>query len=133
MPCKKKQTFIILALLRRTCNEWRVHFRGLAHGQHSPEKTSQRRRTIDDTASDFIGPGIEPQTSRADIDVVTITSLKKARGILKQIHENYAQVSHTDTNFPWNSNGFVETRLFGEGHLGCKTVTEGSGSSQSPG
>ena len=37
-----------------------VHLRGLAPGQHSSEKTSQRWRAVDDTASNLIGPGIEP-------------------------------------------------------------------------
>ena len=47
-----------------------THVRGLAPGQHSSEKPSQWWRAIGDTASDFTGPGIEPQILRFDGDVL---------------------------------------------------------------
>ena len=39
---------------------------GLAPGQHSSEKTSQRWRAVGDAVPDLTGPGIEPQTSRRE-------------------------------------------------------------------
>ena len=47
----------------------RAHRRDLAPGQHSSKETSQRRRTVDDTAFKLTGLGIEPPTSSADSDV----------------------------------------------------------------
>ena len=48
-----------------------VHFRGLAPGQHSSEKTSQWWQAIGDTVFDLTGPGIEPQTNRTDSACLT--------------------------------------------------------------
>ena len=47
------------------------HLRGLAPGQHTSAETSQRRRAIDDTASDLIGPRFEPQSSCTDCNTLT--------------------------------------------------------------
>ena len=47
-----------------------VHFRGLAPGQHSSEKMSQRWRVVSDTESNLTGPEIEPKTSRTDSNVL---------------------------------------------------------------
>ena len=43
------QIFIILAYYTEARNEWRVHLRGLARGQHSSEKTWQRWRAVGHT------------------------------------------------------------------------------------
>ena len=48
-----------------------THLRGLAPGQHSPEKTSQRWQAVGDTASDLTDPRIEPQTSYVNNDLFT--------------------------------------------------------------
>ena len=49
-----------------------AHLRGLAPGQHSSEATSKRWRAAGDTVPDLTEPGIEPQPSRADGDVLNI-------------------------------------------------------------
>ena len=45
-----------------------IHLRGLELGQHSSEGMLPLWQAIDDTESDFIGSGIEPQTSLAKTD-----------------------------------------------------------------
>ena len=47
------------------------HIRDLAPVRHSSEETSQRWRAVGDTVFDLTGSEIEPQTSRADSDVLT--------------------------------------------------------------
>ena len=47
-----------------------AHFRGLALGQRTPELTSQRWQAVGDNVSDLTGPGIEPQTSRTDSNLL---------------------------------------------------------------
>ena len=47
-----------------------AHLRGSAPEQHSSEGTSQQWRAAGDTVFDLIGPGIEPQVSGADSDVL---------------------------------------------------------------
>ena len=37
--------FILLAIFRQECEEWRIHLRGVAPGKHSSEKTSKRWRS----------------------------------------------------------------------------------------
>ena len=62
-----KCIFIVLAVLRRTCNEWRDHLRGLAPGQYCCSKeTSQQWRALGDTVSDLTGLGIEPRAPTDD-------------------------------------------------------------------
>ena len=51
------------------CTNHDAHLRGLALGPHSFKETSQRWRTVGDSASDLPGPGIETKTSRVDSDV----------------------------------------------------------------
>ena len=48
-----------------------VHLRGLAPGQYSSEETSQRWRTVRNTAFNLTDLGSEPQTSRAVSDVLS--------------------------------------------------------------
>ena len=45
-----------------------THLRGLAPGQHSSKKRTQRWRVVGDAVSDLTNPGIESQTSRTDSD-----------------------------------------------------------------
>ena len=40
-----------------------IHLHGLVPGQHSSDKTSQRRRAVGDTVFDLTSQGIEPKTS----------------------------------------------------------------------
>ena len=54
-------------------NEWRCPSPRLAPGQHSSEKTSQWRRGVGDTVSDFTGLGIEPKTFHSSSDVFNAT------------------------------------------------------------
>ena len=48
----------------------RIHFRGLAPGQHNSKETWQRYRAVGDTVFDLTGPGIEPKTSSTDSDIL---------------------------------------------------------------
>ena len=48
------------------------HLSGLAPGQHSSEEISQRWRAVGNTVYDLTGPGMEPQTSSADSDVLPL-------------------------------------------------------------
>ena len=45
--------------------------RGSAPGQHCSEETSQRWRTVGDTASDLTDPVFKPHTSRTDRNVLS--------------------------------------------------------------
>ena len=54
------------------CNGWRDPSPRLSVGQHSSEETSQRWRAFEDSAYDFFGPGIEPQTSCTDSNIATV-------------------------------------------------------------
>ena len=47
----------------------RVHLYGLAPGQHSSEKTSQRWRAVGDTVSGLTDSEFEPLTSRTNSNV----------------------------------------------------------------
>ena len=63
------QTFIVFTVLRRSLAPGQVtsggiHLRGLAPGQHSSEKTSQRWRAVGDTVPNLTDPGIELQIFR---------------------------------------------------------------------
>ena len=55
---------------KRVTRGW-AHVRGLAPGQNIFEETSQRWRAVDDPVSDLTDPVFEPQTSRADSNVLT--------------------------------------------------------------
>ena len=48
-----------------------AHLCGLARGQHSYEKTSQRWRIVRDSVCDLTGPAIEPITSLIGNDTLT--------------------------------------------------------------
>ena len=70
---KKIKSSLYLRYYAEACYEWWVHLRGIAPGEHScSEETSQRWRAVGDTVPDLSGPGIEPQTFRADSDVRNI-------------------------------------------------------------
>ena len=56
----KNHIFTILAVSRRSGNEWRVHFRRSAPGQHSSEKTLQRSLAM---VYHLTGPEIETTPS----------------------------------------------------------------------
>ena len=62
---QKNQIFSILVVLtpKRVTSDG-DHFRGLAAGQHSSEKTSQWWQAISDTVTDLTGPVIELQIPR---------------------------------------------------------------------
>ena len=71
---KSNQTFILLVSLilqwyRSVVASVGARPHGLAPGQRSFEKTSQRWQTVGYTVSDLTGQGIEPKTFRIDIDI----------------------------------------------------------------
>ena len=47
-----------------------AHLCGIAPGQHSSDETWRRWRAVGSTAYNSSGPGIEPQTSHDDSDVI---------------------------------------------------------------
>ena len=52
-------------------SKWWARFQSFTPGQHNSKETSQRWQIVGATVSDLTGPGIEPQTSRADSRVFT--------------------------------------------------------------
>ena len=69
--CKKQSLNYTRCIMPKRVTSGGVHLRVLALGLHSSEETSQRWRAVGYTVSDLTGPGIEPQTFRADSDVLT--------------------------------------------------------------
>ena len=67
-------------MIRRSVQRVVAHFRGLAPGQRSSAKTSQRWQVVGDTVSDLTCPRIEPETSRSDIDVFTTAKTCRNNG-----------------------------------------------------
>ena len=66
----KKSNHYIRDITAKRVTSGEVHLRGLAPGQHSSEETSQRWRAVGDTVSDLTDPGIEPQISHTDSNVL---------------------------------------------------------------
>ena len=66
--------FFTLAVVPKRGNEWRGPApRLIASGQRISEKTLQRWRTVDYSASDSTGLGIEPQKFCIDSDISNTT------------------------------------------------------------
>ena len=70
---KKIKLIILTVLLQERVTSGGVHLRGLAHGQHCSEETSQRWRA---TVSDLTNPRREPQISRTDSDVFNLVACR---------------------------------------------------------
>ena len=98
-----------------------THLRGLASGQHSAEKTSQRWRAVSDTVSDLTGLGIEPQTFRIDsnafkhyadwlvLSKLCITNLKAGMVLVALTSLLYKRVCYSNSYVCWLFPGYKDT------------------------
>ena len=71
MYISKSNPHYTRGIMAKHVTSGRAHLQGLAPGQQSFEKMSQRRRAVGDTASDLTCPAIKPQTSCDHSNVLT--------------------------------------------------------------